>query len=715
MRKVVFILCCVALASCSYRSQLTQFLHEFEELGKEHIYLEHVTNFTVPSAMKMYLRIEMKDITFHAAVQPHVDLFHPDLVVKQRLSDVSDSGALNIHEYLEGTLIDEPYSRVLIHIKDNVVTGSIQTSEREKYFIEPSDKHVKEPHDFHMIAYKLSDVKFNFTKPEEGGHFCGHESHQGQDGFTDDDFDFMIPKKQAPLEDEGDGISYARKKRATEKKNRCPLALIGDYTFYKDLNKGEEANAINYMIGLIQQIDPLYQQQSLDRAGKAEFENYGFSIKYIEVIKEDDIDLSDPNSHKYWTSGHNPGVSQLLKNFAYGDWGDYCLAHLFSNYDFSGGVLGLAYVASASTSRVGGVCTRTYKDGSGRTKHLNVGLTTSVNYGRTLLTSELVFVTGHEFGHNWGSSHDSDTSRECAPAGNRYMMYPAAVDGSQSNNYKFSPCSRQAINDVLVSKSDICFAKASAGVCGNGYVEEGEECDPGRKNTPCCNDCKLTQGSLCEDSNEECCSNCRYDSGAVCLATGWGTGDSIYCHRDHTCQLESETNKYVCTEGVALSDGTSCYDNGKCSSGECQNICVFNGKLPCRCADDTDLCKECCQDSKETTCDVFESGRDLADGVICGNGHCVAGTCEIGAQDIQEKFWEVIDALDVNMVLRWFRNNIVFTIIVFSCIFWIPISFFVDWLDDKYDLGVLDDILGSSSGERKTEDKKRLVQENTTV
>ena len=52
----------------------------------------------------------------------------------------------------------------------------------------------------------------------------------------------------------------------------------------------------------------------------------------------------------------------------------------------------------------------------------------------------------------------------------------------------------------MVSKSDICFAKASAGVCGNGYVEEGEECDPGRKNTPCCNDCKLTQGSLCEVS-----------------------------------------------------------------------------------------------------------------------------------------------------------------------------------------------------------------------
>ena len=57
-------------------------------------------------------------------------------------------------------------------------------------------------------------------------------------------------------------------------------------------------------------------------------------------------------------------------------------------------------------------------------------------------------ISGHEFGHNWGSSHDSDTSKECAPPGDRFMMYPAAVDGSQDNNYYFSPCSKRAINDV---------------------------------------------------------------------------------------------------------------------------------------------------------------------------------------------------------------------------------------------------------------------------
>ena len=38
-------------------------------------------------------------------------------------------------------------------------------------------------------------------------------------------------------------------------------------------------------------------------------------------------------------------------------------------------------------------------------------------------------------------------------------------------------------------------------------------------------------------------------------------------------------------------------------------------------------------------------------------------------------------------------------------IFWIPISIFVDWLDDKYDLGYLDEILGGDD----TEDQKKPV------
>jgi len=700
----------VTLVTCGYREHLSQFLHEFEELAKENIYFEHVSNVTVLSAMKIYVRINLQNNVFHAVLQPHTSLFHPDLVVRSQEAHGSVKSSINVEEYLEGILLDEPDSRVLIHIKDNIVTGTIQTADNEKYFIEPSHRHVKEPHDFHMIAYKLSDVKFNFTSPgDDNGHFCAHESHDKQQDFSDEDYDFMVPKNDKNAQ--SDGFEYSRKKRASEQKNRCPLALIGDYSFFLE-NNGDEANAFNYMIGLIQQIDVLYQKQSLDPDNSEYYRGYGFSIKHLEVVKSTGL-TTDTSSYLYYDTDYTPGVSDLLKNFAYGDWGDYCLSHLFTNYDFSGGVLGLAYVAAASTSRVGGVCTRTYQDGSGKTKHLNVGLTTSINYGRTLLTSELVFVTGHEFGHNWGSSHDSDTSTECAPSGNRFMMYPAAVDGSQTNNEKFSNCSKQAIKDVLESKSSICFTVSTLAMCGNGVTEEGEDCDPGFNDTSCCVKCQFAGGAVCEDTAGICCDNCQFEPyGETCLTTNWNTDTSNYCVKDYECPGDSMN----CTAGMNVPDGTVCYDNGRCSGGVCEAICEYNGKYSCLCSDEN-ICQQCCKDTKEGNCTLYEDGLQLANGKLCGNGICVDGLCDIAAQDIQEKLWELYDAMDADMLLRWFRNNIVFTIIVFASIFWIPISIFVDWLDDKYDLGALDDVLGSSKNERKQEqeDKQRLVQESSNV
>ena len=390
MKEALLLLACASLAAAGYREHLNQFLHDFEELAKEKVYLEHVTNFTVVSAMKMYVRIELQSKVFHASLQPHTSLFHPDLVIKHKFKGGEKVSSINVEEYLEGSLVDEPSSRVLIHIKDNIIHGSVQVSDREKYFIEPSDKHIKEPHDFHMIAYKLSDVKFNLTKPEDEGHFCGHESHAGQTEFSDKDFEFMIPKTPVNVED---GFEYSRKKRDSEQKKRCPLALIADYKFF-ELHGMNEGTTINYMINLVQQVDGLYQRQTLDPDNSPDYKGYGFSVKYVEVIMDDGE--QDTTSYKYVDTGR-ASVSILLKNFAFEEWRpDYCLAHLFTNYDFSGGVLGLAYVGTPSDNRVGGVCTQTYRDPrSGKTKYLNVGLSTANNYGRTVLSSELLFVTGN--------------------------------------------------------------------------------------------------------------------------------------------------------------------------------------------------------------------------------------------------------------------------------------------------------------------------------
>ena len=45
-----------------------------------------------------------------------------------------------------------------------------------------------------------------------------------------------------------------------------------------------------------------------------------------------------------------------LQDFSYNDWSQYCLAHLFTYYEFPNSTLGFAYVASKSTGNEGGIC-----------------------------------------------------------------------------------------------------------------------------------------------------------------------------------------------------------------------------------------------------------------------------------------------------------------------------------------------------------------------
>ena len=140
---------------------------------------------------------------------------------------------------------------------------------------------------------------------------------------------------------------------------------------------------------------------------------------------------------------------------------DYCLAHLFTDIKFEGGILGLAYVGSPRRNSVGGICTpgillitppfvhffglsdirfrcslvEYFK--SGYTLYLNSGLSSSRNhYGQRVVTREADLVTAHELGHNWGSEHDPDLPGCSPPAsqGGSYLMYTYSVSGYDVNN-----------------------------------------------------------------------------------------------------------------------------------------------------------------------------------------------------------------------------------------------------------------------------------------
>ncbi|XP_035208976.1 disintegrin and metalloproteinase domain-containing protein 12-like isoform X3 [Stegodyphus dumicola] len=234
-------------------------------------------------------------------------------------------------------------------------------------------------------------------------------------------------------------------------------------------------------------------------------------------------------------------------------------AQLITAMTFDGGVVGKALK--------GPICTYEYSGG--------------VNMDHSHVVGLVATTVSHELGHNFGMEHDTD---ECQCPDDKCIMSPSS---SSTSPRRWSSCSLEYLELAYSQGMDYCLKNRPTDiigpVCGNGFLEEGEECDCGLKefcSNHCCNatTCELYSNATCAVGG--CCDTetcqvkkvatlCR-DSASECDLPEFCDGVSEFCPSDIFRQNGEE-----CGNGKAY-----CYD-GRCQShlDQCRLLWGQTGKM----------------------------------------------------------------------------------------------------------------------------------------
>ncbi|XP_076630311.1 disintegrin and metalloproteinase domain-containing protein meltrin [Colletes latitarsis] len=243
-------------------------------------------------------------------------------------------------------------------------------------------------------------------------------------------------------------------------------------------------------------------------------------------------------------------------------------AQLLTRIAFEGGVVGKALK--------GPICTYEFSGGVSMDHSNVVGLVAAT--------------VAHEMGHNFGMEHDS---ADCECPEEKCIM--ASSSGSSGPTH-WSTCSLEHLALAFEHGMDYCLRNKpqklfDSPICGNGFVEPGEQCDCGLKencDNPCCNvtTCMLHGNASC--ATGECCDlkTCRPKTAGTecrsaeheCDLPEYCTGQSEYCPVD-VFKMDGEScsmGKAFCYQGSCRTHNDQCKllwgPTGTSSDAQCYDM-----------------------------------------------------------------------------------------------------------------------------------------------
>nr|F8RKW1.1 RecName: Full=Zinc metalloproteinase-disintegrin-like MTP4; AltName: Full=Snake venom metalloproteinase; Short=SVMP; Flags: Precursor [Drysdalia coronoides]AEH95531.1 MTP4 [Drysdalia coronoides] len=511
--------------------------------------------------------------------------------------EITTSPPVQDHCYYHGYIQNEADSSAAISACDGL-KGHFK-HRGETYFIEPLKLSNSESH----AIYKDEHVE----KEDEIPKICGVTQTTSE---SDEPIEKISQLTNTPEQD-----------RYLQVKKYIELYVVVDNRMYRNYNSNRDA--INERVyEMVNTLNVMYRPL-----------NFFIALIGLEIwSNQDEINIE-------------PEVAVTLRSF--GEWRNTTLlprkrndnAQLLTGIDFNGATVGLAYV--------GTLCSPTQS--------------VAVIQDHSKRTSMVASTMAHELGHNLGINHDS-ASCNCNAG-------PCIMSATISNQpfSKFSSCSVQEHQRYLLRVRPQCILNkplstdiVTPPVCGNYFVERGEECDCGSPQdcqSACCNatTCKPQHEAQCDSG--ECCEKCKFKkAGAECRAAKDDcdlpescTGQSAKCPTDsfqrngHPCQ----NNEGYCYNGKCPIMTNQCIALGgpgvNVSPDECftlkQNVpeCGFcrieNGrKIPC--AEKDKMCGKLLCEKGNATCICFptthdpdygmvEPGTKCGDGKVCINRQCV--------------------------------------------------------------------------------------------
>ncbi|CAH3179699.1 unnamed protein product, partial [Porites evermanni] len=353
-----------------------------------------------------------------------------------------------------------------------------------------------------------------------------------------------------------------RSRRSVQSETKyVELVIVNDNSQYVDLSKNK-ASVEHRSRSIANIVDSLYRPL-----------NIRIALTMVEVWTDRDRIVVDENSDKCLDNFMVYRNDVLYKNFKHDN------AMLLVHRSFTGSTVGKASVSAMCGRKSGGVVQ----------DH-------AVSAAATAAT------LAHEMGHNFGMYHDDDCKsandiyREVYSSGcSRFNAFlnpncriiitlpnhnTLIIQIDQTLPFKlcsppskeWSTCSRDWYQKYLDRGLDACLFNTPTkmfgdAVCGNGFKEEGEECDCGtveeceKYSEGCCNatTCKLLPGSECDTG--PCCGNCKIKAkGTVCRQK------VNECDLPEHCDGISE----LCPSNKYVQNGKPCGNNkGYCYNSEC--------------------------------------------------------------------------------------------------------------------------------------------------